>query len=1676
MKQKFAPGFWKRSLCKGLSLAVAVTMIPSVGVQAAPKEGEGQPAAAGSVEATESMTTREQPFTVKTGSANFSSPAFVVRQIVEGERASGTTVRPVRPTDPDTGVDGAQQSDLLIAAAEMKYDTTADGGGQDIITSVSSDNGATWKYSFPFYFPDSVGNGVEGATSVSNPVVADAERLNNPSGTGGDVKPGFVMGGTTYLFANVYPGGVAVSSDSRFEAPKAGSGYIEIGEDGSKTKRLALTASLDKTSTNPTASGAGYEYYVGDFESDGYAKVLNVSDNAESNYKVDKWYNLYKKEENGSNYTALTQNQLGSAASSNAPALVQQNVFYKDSELHVYKTGYVMCVTSEDDGDTWSEPEILNASLYETEDVLYTLESGKGLYTSGKRIVIPATVQKGDTQAAAMLWKCTTDESHGWHHADVPAISAEEGNSSPTWTRGGEIVELSKGHLRMFVRTGRTTVYYADAARGLSEEEGEASGNSDMFTFTAPVSTASSITADAKITAINYSRQVNPGADNAGKVILAAMPTGSGHTNGLLLTFEKNGGTDENPTITRHGNGYSLYRGNFAMASLDEMYYGSKIGMLWEHGKGTIRYEQYQTLDVLDNDLFVPYLEYDLELDPDDDPYTRSYQVTGTENFESADRDWAAAGNASVGVSFNAGTATKKKVPSLYSISTHSGNAKKLEQTFGAAPDASVRIENAEFTLTRPSEANTDVYTVYSEAAQRYLTNAVDGSTFFTTTLRNNMKVVGYDTDRENGFGEGWMVYRDNDTRCILFDPAKFYSFDSNSSIGGLTTNTQWTMHLQLLKKLTAEELAAMEDKSNVVDFTGEAGDLYKYLPLGADDQIQSGRQYLIGYKVDANAADTRFPNGGYVVLYPRNMKQNYGKLIYGIREADVAAQKTLTITPKAAADGVHDLTVNNITYHITVKYETIQINKNGSAFIDNVSLEDVDLGETTIVTPQGATEERRVLFDCKGEADNNLSGYDTTPNWNANVENAEFIFTKVGETDDGRTTYHIFNELENNYLVNQNATNYFTSTAVAQSVEAQPDGENISFEIRRYDPNNTNAEQRNRYMYFYYKRMAFDALDRKNADFESKGDFKFELLTKKANGVESYTDPIPGYERASKVESGKSYLITEFYTDRERGDVVLVMYPRTGIVNQSKLFASTEVEGVRLSASNANEGDKANITIDGKTYTIEIIGECDHSDYGVTITEKPATCLEEGYRDRTVCKNCKSVVNEGTKLEKLNHTWDGEWEVTTAPTYNTDTHATTDGVKTQTCSGGESTKTKAYPATEKIQEDMEALITAINALKTGDTEYAKETLAALDTALAKADGITEVTAENQNAAMDAIAAMREASDEDNLITKSEYTEKETEFLTLYNTAKTEIAKTDLYTQTSIDALQQVLDDIDEMKDEEGNLNYADLLTAIERLQENPLKTKESETCEKLVQDLKAALTDQVKAIAEAGQKNYTDETWKPFKAAYDAVNGKTDEELMALGSEQLAKLLSDLKIKLVEKPSTPQTGTQVKDGQVFTIASGTYQVASAKDKTVIITKGKDAKTVKVGPTVVINKETYKVIGIGKKAFSGLKSASKVVINANIKTIGEQAFEKSKKLKNVTIGKDVNKIGKKAFANCPKLNKVIIKGKALKNKGIGKQAFSKTAKKATVKWPKGLKSKDKNKLKKAIKKAGLKVK
>ena len=245
------------------------------------------------------------------------------------------------------------------------------------------------------------------------------------------------------------------------------------------------------------------------------------------------------------------------------------------------------------------------------------------------------------------------------------------------------------------------------------------------------------------------------------------------------------------------------------------------------------------------------------------------------------------------------------------------------------------------------------------------------------------------------------------------------------------------------------------------------------------------------------------------------------------------------------------------------------------------------------------------------------------------------------------------------------------------------------------------------------------------------------------------------------------------------------------------------------------------------------------------------------------------------------------------------------------------------------------------------------------------------------------------------------------------------------------------------------------------------------------------AAVESAKAIYPSKKDEYTEGTWNSFEEAYNNANlteaqmkGKTVDDLTGLkdalttAQGALAKKPTTSDDDPKDDPKTPIVTPVVKDGDVLTGADKTeYKVASAKDKTVIITKGVDAKSIKVGPTVVIKNETYKVIGIGDKAYTGLKKATKVVIDANVVSIGAQAFANSKKLKNVTIGQDVTTIGKKAFFKCPKLAKVTVKNNSKLSK-VGGSAFKKASKNIKIKLPKNLKKN--NKLKKQIKKAGIK--
>ena len=348
--------------------------------------------------------------------------------------------------------------------ADARYSTTGDGGGLDTIASVSTDNGKTWNYSFPLYFPDSDGYIGNTATTIIDPALVQGKD------------------GEIYCIADVNPTGVTTMGG--YKAPGEGTGYVKVnGKD-----YLAVTDNYDNVNTQPKDDDATtYAYYVGDWDENGYARILKRSDHSETEYGVDKWYNLYKVE-NGEYKDTLTQKQVNSNTD------IQQNIFYKGSALHVYNTGYMMYAKTYDDGFTWTDPEILNPQIKRpTKETALLVSPGQGLLTSDGTIVIPFYDHGDGEENASIIW--SDDNGKTWERSnDVPGAAA-----GGYWSSESEVVELSDGTLRMFFRSGQGVVCYSDAVRNTSGD----------YVFTKPVKTGVSCTSTCNVTAISYSKTID---------------------------------------------------------------------------------------------------------------------------------------------------------------------------------------------------------------------------------------------------------------------------------------------------------------------------------------------------------------------------------------------------------------------------------------------------------------------------------------------------------------------------------------------------------------------------------------------------------------------------------------------------------------------------------------------------------------------------------------------------------------------------------------------------------------------------------------------------------------------------------------------------------------------------------------------------------------------------------------------------------------------------------------------------------------------------------------------------------------------------------------------------------------------------------------------------------------
>lgn len=460
---------------------------------------------AGSLCATDETMTIAQPFPTWTGgSYNFRIPCLI-------------------------SMERGNYKGNLVVAADARYSTPGDGGGLDTIASVSEDMGKTWSYSYPIWFPDSEGYASKNATTVIDPALVE----------GPD--------GTVYCMADVNPSGIT----THYGGIPEGNGYVEI--DGKEY--LALTDNHSKAGGNPETNAADYAYYVGDFDK-GYAPVLNRSDGSATDWRVDEWYNIEKKVDG--EFQPILQKQV------NTDQDIQQNVLYKDSELHVYNIGYIWVVESKDGGKSWVNPRIINDQIKaKTGENAILVSPGKGITTTKDVITVPFYSQYGGQEKASFIY--SKDNGETWKRTNTVNHLPAAGKSSES-----EMVELSDGTLRMFSRTAKNAlnkICYTDV---IETEDGE-------YEMGDMVSTDAAAWSDCNVSAIRYSKQAD-GKD----LVLVSCPSGGNRRLGKIYAFLVNNDAEKTMELLGTFDIEDPEGGDaFAYSCMAELENG-EVGIIWE--------------------------------------------------------------------------------------------------------------------------------------------------------------------------------------------------------------------------------------------------------------------------------------------------------------------------------------------------------------------------------------------------------------------------------------------------------------------------------------------------------------------------------------------------------------------------------------------------------------------------------------------------------------------------------------------------------------------------------------------------------------------------------------------------------------------------------------------------------------------------------------------------------------------------------------------------------------------------------------------------------------------------------------------------------------------------------------------------------------------------------------
>lgn len=541
--------------------------------------------------------------------------------------------------------------------------------------------------------------------------------------------------------------------------------------------------------------------------------------------------------------------------------------------------------------------------------------------------------------------------------------------------------------------------------------------------------------------------------------------------------------------------------------------------------------------------------------------------------------------------------------------------------------------------------------------------------------------------------------------------------------------------------------------------------------------------------------------------------------------------------------------------------------------------------------------------------------------------------------------------------------------------------------------------------------------------EFEDEKDYTLTATLTAEKGYK-FTDE----SKPSTIKVGEEDLeVTAEVKDSGKTMTVTKEFPRTAKIVCSCVVG--EITGVADQTIALGVADSKTVTLSAKA---QVTGDCKVEGHDGTVNYT-YTVTDAGTTGATVEDNAVTVTAAGTAKVKVTAT------------------LASDATKTSTKEITLTVTTNKASAEDKAK--LAAEIASVKDLKEAD--YTEESYADLKNALAKANTLKDKTDVSKAEIEDAIKAISDAKKG----LKTKVAAKKEELNSLLTAVYDDLmANGNKYTVASYNNAVTVYKAVKDVPGKDG-VTVAELEKAIKDLNDakDALVLQETADLEKAKENAANTLKDAA-AIADAGQKDYEEASWKAFDAAYKALkNAPADADKATLESLTLALRNAQAALKKAETPAVALDAPKVKAAKAKVTKTGVVvnvTVEAVKDAASYdvyrVVKGKATKvgTTAAGKTTVKDKKavkgaSYYAVAVSKDGKAVSKAGAAVAVK----------LAKAPKIQKATAGSKNAKLSWKKVKGA----KVVVYRSTKKNSGYKKVAT--TRKNATsVTNKKGLKA------------------